>query len=37
MANLFVSVLQAFDIPATTFGTDGQQPYGTRPLTELAG
>ncbi len=37
MANLFVSVLQAFDIPATTFGSDGQQPYGTRPLPELAG
>ena len=31
MANLFVSVLQAFDLPATTFGTDGQQPYGTTP------
>jgi hypothetical protein len=36
LANLYLSVLQAFDIPATTFGTDGQQPYGTRPLSELA-
>jgi hypothetical protein len=36
MANLFVSVLQAFGIPATTFGSDGRQPYGTAPLSELA-
>jgi hypothetical protein len=35
MANLFVSVQQAFDIPTTTFGSDGEQPYGTRPLSEL--
>jgi hypothetical protein len=35
MANLFVSVLQAFDLPAATFGSDGRQPYGTAPLAEL--
>jgi hypothetical protein len=37
MANLFVSILQAFEMPMTTFGTDGSQPYGTKPLTEMAG
>jgi hypothetical protein len=37
MANLFVSILQAFGLAAQTFGTDGTQAYGTRPLAELAG
>ncbi|HEY0710106.1 MAG TPA: DUF1552 domain-containing protein [Polyangia bacterium] len=37
MANLFVSALQAFNIEATTFGSDGEAPYGTKPLAELAG
>ncbi len=37
MANLFVSILQAFEMPMNTFGTDGTQPYGTRPLTEMTG
>jgi hypothetical protein len=35
MANLFLSILQAFDLPVTTFGTDGTQPYGTSPLAEM--
>jgi hypothetical protein len=37
MANLFLSILQAFDMPASTFGTDGSQPYGTKALAELTG
>jgi hypothetical protein len=37
MANLFISALQAFNIEAATFGSDGEAPYGTKPLTELAG
>jgi hypothetical protein len=36
MANLFVSILQAFEMPIATFGTDGTQPYGTKPLVEMA-
>ena len=37
MANLFISVQQAFGIDAKTFGTDGTAPYGTAPLAELSG
>jgi hypothetical protein len=37
MANLFVSILQAYGIESQTFGTDGTAPYGTKPLAELAG
>jgi hypothetical protein len=37
MANLFVSVAQAFGIETNTFGTDGTAPYGTKPLAELVG
>ena len=36
LANLFISVQQAFGIDARTFGTDGTAPYGTAPLAELA-
>lgn len=36
LANLFISVQQAFGIDAKTFGTDGTAPYGTAPLAELA-
>jgi hypothetical protein len=35
LANLFISVQQAFGIDARTFGTDGTAPYGTAPLSEL--
>jgi hypothetical protein len=35
LANLYLNVLQAFGINQSTFGTDGSNPYGTRPLAEL--
>ena len=36
LANLFISVQQAYGIDARTFGTDGTAPYGTAPLVELS-
>ncbi len=35
MANLFLNILEAFDIERTTFGSTGSEPYGTQPLAEL--
>ena len=35
MANLFLNVLHAFGIDQATFGSDGTNPYGTKPLAEL--
>ncbi|MBX7098990.1 MAG: DUF1552 domain-containing protein [Myxococcaceae bacterium] len=35
LANLFLNVLQAFNLNQSTFGTDGTNPYGTKPLPEL--
>ena len=37
MANLFLNVLAAYGIETPTFGTTGSEPYGTKPLAELAG
>ena len=38
LANLYISIMQAFGLAVTTFGSvDGQTPYGTGPLSELAG
>ncbi len=36
MANLFLNFLQAFGINQSTFGTDGNSPYGTKPLSEIS-
>jgi hypothetical protein len=36
LANLYISIMQAFGMNATTFGSvDGTTPYGTKPLSEL--
>jgi hypothetical protein len=35
LANLYLNVLQAFGIDQKTFGTDGTNPYGQKPLAEL--
>jgi hypothetical protein len=35
LANLYLNVLQAFGNNRSTFGTDGTNPYGTKPLAEL--
>jgi hypothetical protein len=35
MANLFLNILHAFGIEQSTFGSDGTNPYGTKPLAEL--
>ena len=36
LANLYISVMQAFGMNMTTFGSvDGTTPYGTKPLSEL--
>jgi hypothetical protein len=38
LANLYISIMQAFGMNASTFGSvDGTTPYGTKPLVELAG
>jgi len=38
LANLYISIMQAFGLDVATFGTvDGTTPYGTGPLTELRG
>jgi hypothetical protein len=38
LANLYISIMQAFGLNVSTFGTvDGTTPYGTGPLTELVG
>jgi hypothetical protein len=38
LANLYISIMQAFGMDVSTFGSvDGTTPYGTRPLAELAG
>jgi hypothetical protein len=37
MANLFINFLHAFGIEQNTFGSDGEAPYGTKPLAELQG
>jgi len=38
LANLYISIMQAFGLNVTTFGTvDGTTPYGTAPLAELRG
>ena len=38
LANLYISIMQAFGLDVSTFGsTDGTTPYGTKPLAELAG
>jgi len=37
LANLYISILQAFGLNMTTFGSvDGTTPYGTQPLAELS-
>jgi hypothetical protein len=35
MANLFLNILHAFGIEQSSFGSDGTNPYGTKPLAEL--
>jgi hypothetical protein len=36
LANLYISIMQAFGMDVTTFGSvDGTTPYGTKPLSEL--
>jgi hypothetical protein len=36
LANLYISIMQAFGMNVTTFGSvDGTTPYGTKPLAEL--
>ncbi len=35
LANAYLSILQAFGVNMPTFGTDGTNPYGTKPLAEL--
>jgi hypothetical protein len=36
LANLYISIMQAFGMNVSTFGSvDGTTPYGTKPLTEL--
>jgi hypothetical protein len=38
LADLYISIMQAFGLAATTFGSvDGTTPYGTGPLSELRG
>jgi hypothetical protein len=38
LANLYISILQAFGLDVSTFGSvDGTTPYGTGPLSELRG
>ena len=38
LANLYLSIMQAFGLNVQTFGSvDGTTPYGTKPLAELAG
>ena len=38
LANLYLSIMQAFGMNVSTFGSvDGTTPYGTKPLAELAG
>jgi hypothetical protein len=38
LANLYISIMQAFGLDVSTFGSvDGTTPYGTGPLTELRG
>jgi hypothetical protein len=38
LANLYISIMQAFGLNVSTFGSvDGTTPYGTGPLSELAG
>jgi hypothetical protein len=38
LANLYISIMQAFGMSVSTFGSvDGTTPYGTKPLAELAG
>jgi Protein of unknown function (DUF1552) len=38
LANLYLSIMQAFGLNVSTFGSvDGTTPYGTKPLVELAG
>jgi len=38
LANLYLSIMQAFGLNVSTFGTvDGTTPYGTKPLSELRG
>jgi hypothetical protein len=38
LANLYISIMQAFGLDVTTFGSvDGTTPYGTGPLSELRG
>ncbi|HMF44976.1 MAG TPA: DUF1552 domain-containing protein [Polyangia bacterium] len=38
LADLYISIMQAFGLDVTTFGSvDGTTPYGTAPLSELAG
>jgi hypothetical protein len=35
LANLYLNILQAFGLNQSTFGTDGSNPYGQKPLGEL--
>ena len=38
LANLYISIMQAFGLDVRTFGSvDGTTPYGTAPLSELSG
>jgi hypothetical protein len=38
LANLYISIMQAFGMNVSTFGSvDGTTPYGTKPLSELMG
>jgi hypothetical protein len=38
LANLYISIMQAFGMNVSSFGSvDGATPYGTKPLVELAG
>jgi hypothetical protein len=38
LANLYISIMQAFGMNVSTFGSvDGTTPYGTKPLGELSG
>jgi hypothetical protein len=38
LANLYISIMQAFGMNVSTFGSvDGTTPYGTKPLAELVG
>jgi hypothetical protein len=38
LANLYISIMQAFGLNVSTFGSvDGTTPYGTGPLSELLG